>query len=228
VWQDNDASMGALLEGFDLVAVRESRSLREVRKWRADAILAPDVLFAAWDAGDPTAVTPGEDVAVIDGVGDGAARSLHDFAEFHRWPFYLMGRLHVPALMERPGAGYEVRGNAFPRILRSARDIAGLRGCVSGRFHGLVAALVMGVPVAALASNTHKIEGLLEDLELADLAQLDPQWLSWGQLRRRDDLERRIALWSKARCAHVRTRVQAAAESVEALFEDVRGLTRLS
>lgn len=51
---------------------------------------------------------------------------------------------------------------AVPRTWGAARAV------ITGRHHGIYAALLMGVPFVALSSNTHKIEGLIE--EFPDLA----------------------------------------------------------
>ena len=40
---------------------------------------------------------------------------------------------------------------------------------VTGRFHGVCLAAMIGVPFLALSSNSHKIEGILKDMDCSKL-----------------------------------------------------------
>ena len=43
------------------------------------------------------------------------------------------------------------------------------RGVVCGRFHAVAACAVLGIPFSAYSSNTHKIEGMMEDMGVGHL-----------------------------------------------------------
>lgn len=230
VWQRNGAAFGRALAAFSLVSVRESASREAIAPWRGDARLVPDLSFAAFaapDAGFADApAQPGEaaPIAVVDHVDRATAATLAGFAEYHRLPFYLMGRLHVDALAKGEGAGYARGDHVFPRVLRSAAELAAAQGCVTGRFHGFVAALCAGVPVAAVRSNTHKIEALARDAGLERLAILDDDWLALGHVRQREVVESRLAQWDAPARQSAARFVAEARRAIDALFDDVVAL----
>jgi len=212
------------------VSVRESRSLQEIQAWYRSARLVPDISFAAFKAvvdgpAEHLLLLPNKvELAVVDSVKLSIASQLHSFAEFHQLPFYLMGPLHQDILIDDICSGYEVQLEVFPRYLRSCLELKNAKACLTGRFHGLVASLSAGLPVVCLSSNTHKIEGMLEDLDLSSGVLLPEEWVLWGNIKRRDCVHNLLSQWGDERSAKVKAKVDQAVSAIYALFDDIKAL----
>lgn len=230
VWYENSPVLGELLDYFDIVAVRESHSMQAIQVWRPDARLVPDISFAAFAEQDsafegqltrPVISSP---LAVIDSVNSTVAGQLAAFGEFHRFPVYLMGDSHIDALVRHAGSGFQLDGTSYPRILRSPQELTFSDACLTGRFHGLAAAMCAAVPVVALPSTTRKIEGLLNDAGIGDHALLDHDWLGQGRNKQRDSVERLLSSWGRRTHQAVAVYTSSAREAIEQLFEDIAAL----
>lgn len=227
VWHENTAILGERLKCFDLVTVRESASLKAIRAWRSDAQLVPDLSFAAFRRGTPgfelsALSTASSSCAVIDSVFRDRTEALTDFADYFRVPMYLMGRLHTDLLLDDKHWGFREHGHeVFPRILRSPSELAAAGACVTGRFHGLIASLVAGVPTVALPSNTPKVEGLVHDMDLPESLLLDGSWHRLSNPRRMAQVEQRLSCWNEATQAAVSAFVDRSVIAVDRLFGNI-------
>jgi len=142
----------ATLARLDDFTVREGRSLVEARSRGARPRVVPDSYLAArFSAG-------GEPFAG-DVVTDWH-RQRHDSGGILQR--YLAERSATYVPLVTPEAWNSWAGLPF--------RLAGAECILTGRHHGVCAAVVAGTPFVALGSNTHKIEALLEDLELPFLA----------------------------------------------------------
>jgi polysaccharide pyruvyl transferase WcaK-like protein len=171
VWHENTDILGSYLDLFDIVSVRETRSFEEIQQFRPDARLVPDFSFAAFknavhhfdSSSFCQATRPG--IHVLDSVNSTTAEHLREFAEINNFPFFLMGGVQA-SLAAQERTVFTVDGVSYPRVLRDVCELEGAELCVTGRFHGLIAALLKGIPTFALPSNTPKVEGLLADIRV--------------------------------------------------------------
>src|SRR5690606_13460001 len=93
-------------------------------------------------------------IAVMDSVVPTAWKALLGFAEEGRLPFFAMPAGNLHKIRE------DVEGRSgpvWPRLLQLT-DVMASQAWITGRFHGLIAALCVGRPVCAISSNTAKIE----------------------------------------------------------------------
>jgi hypothetical protein len=134
-----------------------------------------------------------------------------------------MGRINVPRFLKSELV-YRVGDCPFPSILSSLDQLASTKGCLTGRFHGLIAALCSNSPVVALPSNTHKIEGLLEDAGISEVSLLPEGWLGFGNHERLDVVLEALDSWSAIRDQRVSAYVTGARSDIEQLFCDIYGL----
>jgi len=142
----------ATLTRLDDFTVREGRSLVEARSRGARPRLVPDSYLAArFSAGGQ----PFTGVVVTDWH-----RQRHDSGLILQQ--YLVNQTATFVPLVTPDA--ERLWAALPFRL------AGAECLLTGRHHGVCAAIVAGTPFVALGSNTHKVEALLEDLDLPFLA----------------------------------------------------------
>lgn len=194
-WAGISREHSSSLHDFDLVAARETRSRTELVELGIEVELMADMSLAYADS--PTKARQG--IGWTDSVVPPVARQLHRLARYAGWR-------HVPIQMP-PGNGmFRRRHLALADLARPARmlrnlqldlaihrdaekspasylsRIAGLEGLVSGRFHAICLAILVGTPFLAIESNTHKISALVADaglspervIEQASLGQLMP------------------------------------------------------
>lgn len=176
------------LRGATMMYCREDRSKRIADRYGIRAELCPDLTFAL-DMPPSLRWTSGNRIIVTDTTVDAINRVLHAYAKRNRFEFLpLRGRPEIASYFDRkslarvakfelrnrigrvfPGSfGMDRYGRAVPTVDRFLQEVAnGTRLVVSGRFHGVCLCLKLGIPFLAVASNTHKIEGMLEDAGLA-------------------------------------------------------------
>lgn len=171
VWQGNGPRMGRLLaRGADLVHVRDTASAAALPS-DVKASVTPDMSlhgFARLYAG---ATAQGDATAIIDNVRAPAGHALQHLAARTGAAFYAMP---YPALRQLTDAAITDPTAAIPRLL-TAPMLTSAPRWITGRFHGLIAALAAGRKICAIRSNTHKIEALLADANLSD-ALLHADW----------------------------------------------------
>ena len=226
-WHENTATLGQLLNVFDIVAVRDSISLKEIKPWYFDARVIPDISFAAFASttnffvGTPNTPANLSKLVVIDHVQNDIAANLAAFAEFHRFPFYLMGPLHIDSLIREVGNNFQIAGVAYPKILQSPAILKNADACVTGRFHGLTAALSIAMPVVAYSSNTPKMAGLLADIGVIDNVLLNSKWISQTRNKQLDSIERLLSTWSNKTHHSVKYFITSAKSQIDILFQDI-------
>jgi hypothetical protein len=122
-----------------------------------------------------------------------------------RHPWLWLGlRLRCKCVVQKPGESF-------------LRDLSRYREVVSGRFHGVCLAMLAGIPVVGIASNTHKIEGLFRDAGLDERAIV-----ATGDL---GELREKLA-YVASRMASIRSYVAAAPERIRQMFLEIRDLAR--
>ena len=171
VWQGNGPRMGRLLaRGADLVHVRDTASAATLPGDVA-ATVTPDMSLHGFARLYTGATAQGDTTAIIDNVRAPAGHALQHLAARTGAAFYAMP---YPALRQLTDAAITDPTAAIPRLL-TAPMLTSAPRWITGRFHGLIAALAAGRKICAIPSNTHKIEALLADANLSD-ALLPAEW----------------------------------------------------
>ncbi len=184
----NDSDIHADIAQFDSVWVRESRSCEELAAHGIESSICPDLTLRHQFAEPEPGAGPTRPLLVVDSVRGAANKYLLALAAETSAPLVTMKRntdtgridLAVPkahgAWLPKPFGRRAPRGtdlhctdrDAFAALLRDHRQV------ITGRFHGVCFALALGVPFHAVASNTFKIEALVEDVGL-DPARMLPE-----------------------------------------------------
>jgi polysaccharide pyruvyl transferase WcaK-like protein len=195
VWQDND-KLQQFLPSFQLIAARESRSQAAIACAGHSARVVADLVFASGSSAGfspQAAKNPAttDATVVIDSVDRQttlrwAWRALirrHGMLVMHPTNYERLVRrpLLVRGLARRSGVPLQLIGHNFAEQLGSFARV------ISGRFHGCCLAMLVGIPVLGLASNTHKIEGLFDDAGLGRMAIVNR-----GSRRELEDRFRRV------------------------------------
>lgn len=217
VWERNGRHLEEMCYGFDLITVRESWSLENVRKFARDAVLVPDL---AWNCPEPPADPKTEECGIIDCILPETTVMLQDLAFANSLEFRTMSGLLRPFARAAQN-GHPIK--TVPAALSEA-DLRRFGSWISGRFHGLILAMIHRSPVAALQSNTAKIQAMLHDIGIADkVCSIEEirQSTESGRLTEplREKLEYSSSDWAKVRSY----RDFAVAETAKT-FELIRGM----
>lgn len=168
VWEGNDR-LNEFLPNFDLIFCRESLSSHAILDNGYHAETVPDMVFAT-EPPDVSDISRKQGTAVMDSVSSALSRRLARFSILHGYPFFPLSqtnydrfsrnRLMNGFLTWRGGAPLYYWKEDLPKALSR------FQRAISGRFHGTCLSFLSATPVASIASNTHKIQGLYKDIGL--------------------------------------------------------------
>lgn len=148
VLQDLPETFAKTLRKLDVLHVREPRSAAVARAMGAEAEIVPDLCIEASWAETGTRNFQGGTV-----VGDAHPRAWEPVETLRRLPDE-WGR-------------FPLATQSSAKNWWRARGSLGTAGCyVTGRHHGVYLALLAGIPVVPMSSNSHKVEGLCEMLDI--------------------------------------------------------------
>lgn len=189
VFDERAPEIIAKVRHFTGIYCRETQSVRRLAAFGIGSELCPDLaLGLAMDR--PLAWTPGDDIVVLDTTVERKNRILHRFAANNGLAFLPIrtspkllnaadpcnisrilkfnARRYIGKLAPRSYTlnRYSEAVSSLHAFLHRLCD--GTRVVVTGRFHGVCLCLKIGVPFLAIGSNTHKIEGMLQDAGLVD------------------------------------------------------------
>ena len=225
-WQDNSNVLAKYLRYFDIVTVREEKSLSSAKLWCQNAQVVPDLSIKAFS--NPLKSQKDSQVAhesvfslsVIDSMIPASALALRDFALEHGAPMYCMGKKHMRLMTTHDKKIRTSNGNC-PKLLERTSQLTTAKACLSGRFHGTIAALCLGQPVIAIPSNTHKICSMLDDIGIKDVSLMDQQWLSDDYRSKKIKLEKRLELWTDSHSKKVSCYITDGRIKINRLFHDI-------
>jgi hypothetical protein len=154
VFQDAPGFDDALLR-LDDFTVRDARSLHQATARGFAARMVPDSYFAAAFS-EPSRPLEGDVVTDWHWQRGDVGEALDRYVRERSATF-------LPFVTPTAGTDW----SRVPGELASARVV------LTGRHHGVCAAILSGRPFVAMPSNSHKIEGLLEALDLEHLVATD-------------------------------------------------------
>jgi hypothetical protein len=177
VWQETGRAE-RVVPLISLAFVRESRSAAALAKLGLAAEVAPDLLLSAPAVGRLSDIVPVRGaITVFDHVSPAKAVFLSRWAGRNNAGFHPMApRTGIRSLRTLAGYCCFMVMAGFPSRLRDDQldSVLAAEVVVTGRFHGACLAIAAGRPFAAMASNSHKIEGMLDDARLGAGAIIIP------------------------------------------------------
>jgi hypothetical protein len=189
-WFANSPANTCRLAAFDLIALRDPLSRRELAQFGLDSLDAPDLAIREACNFPATEIIPGGRFIASDSTQTEITILLRDMAKKRGWDYLPI--LYTP-VRARPGKKsqkiwtkilvaqtlgplakyfmpprYHAHLAGSPSLLSYMDALRQSRGVLTGRFHTTCFCIGLGVPFVAIRSNTDKIRGLLLD------AGLDP------------------------------------------------------
>ena len=241
VYENNSQEIADLVRSYDLIFVRESRSQGALAAQGLSAQVVPDVslsysagashraiqrhgiLFRTRsirrlhvsfsnyregrerESGELACAQSGGMATVQDWAVAGAVKLLRGYAP-QSW------RKHVKKATKKSGQPF---GHGMQPTLDHLLDkVAGSQLVITGRFHLVCLALLTRTPFIAMRSNTHKIEGLVEDIGIPE--QYAPEAISLEGVRE-------LSCWRKGELEKVDAYVAHARQSIAAMFNSLTG-----
>lgn len=173
VWQNN-STLNQYLPMFSRIYTRESLSAGELVASGAACRVVPDLVLAT-QVRSPQGKSGG--IIVTDAVRTSMSRALFRYAMKHGLEFIpLQERIRKSILRKHPlaylAAKLQGRLTVCEQGISLMEKFQRADLVISGRFHGICLALAMGRSAVAIASNTHKIEGMMKDIGLGEGAVL--------------------------------------------------------
>ncbi|NBK99521.1 MAG: methyltransferase domain-containing protein, partial [Erysipelotrichia bacterium] len=159
VFQDNNEFINQYMKYFDLIFVRETRSKYELMRIGVDSEVVPDLSFYSCKQSKQN--DQKKSIGVTDSVYQQLTDGLYEYAIAKQCDF-------IPILKQN--AGYvSTKYDQYCQASNSEyyEKIANTNFIICARYHSLCLALQAEVPFLAISSNSHKIEGLLEDIGLS-------------------------------------------------------------
>jgi polysaccharide pyruvyl transferase WcaK-like protein len=245
VYENISQEIAQQVARFDLVYVRESRSKRALAAQGIAAQVAPDISLSYTPTIPEAARRQG--LLLTDSVRRDTSTRLFElsrqiadaqfislraeqpgrFAVVGDWVsrgvVALAGRYAPEATRKRakkarhegPQRSIEVANTLDELLLK----LASSQLVITGRFHMVCMAMLTKTPFIALPSNTHKIEGLLEDSGLSHrlaFEDVSPHLIT------------NLARWQPGELAMLATYLSRAKEAIAAMFEALRNETMLA
>jgi hypothetical protein len=225
VWQNNPQA-SRLLPHLDLIFCRESLSATEIERLGFEVRVIPDMVFASPLVSEiPSGSRQG--TVILDSVDPRLARCLAWHACRCHCTYMPMTPESYERIRRRRLLSWALakrsQGSPLHPGPEFSRKLTGYRAAISGRFHGTCLCFLANVPVASIASNTHKIEGLYLD------AGLDPSMVvrpgHCQRLPSMSTLAERIE-YARRRSTNIRRYVADAAIRIADMFARIAALER--
>ena len=190
-WFANTPEQADRLRALDLVALRDGESRRIVQARGITSLNAPDLAIRQameWHAAHPVLLGSSSGPGVSDSTRPEITRQLRDCARRKHWKYipvlfppvvprpgkkarkirakYRLARLLGPLARRFMSPRYHAHLVGKPDLNAYCSALSHCTGVLAGRFHTVCFCLGLRIPVAALSSNTPKIESLLADAGL--------------------------------------------------------------
>ena len=142
------------LDKLNLISVRETYSYQDlisIYPKKEKIIITPDILFA----------TKIDNKMIKIGYGDSVHRTLRESLG-KKTIFFPLNYIHK-------GTYRNIEQITMPTLYTYQMWLKSLELYITGRFHGACLAAMTKTPFLALYSNSHKMEGILKDMDCSEL-----------------------------------------------------------
>lgn len=223
VYQNNNQEIDDLVRRFDLVSARESKSQRELSLSSIPAICVPDLSFYSFPTIKRSRPSTPPIYLFSDSVlpeitaqlstrfhhRDGFSQILIWKPDLSLWR-HLRHKLSCKLLPKRRRTIY-----SFGNPLDAHRLMGRSELLVTGRFHFTCFAIAAGCPFLSTPSNTHKIEGMLQDAGLSHRILHTNQILAYPK---------DVPAWTEADSEACARFSRNAKESIGRLFDSIKDI----
>ncbi|MDD4910371.1 MAG: polysaccharide pyruvyl transferase family protein [Candidatus Omnitrophica bacterium] len=245
VYHANNEECAGYMKNFDLIFVRESLSKRELDRLGVNSEIVPDMTLFS-DAKDAPQRRRSDRIGFTDSAYIHLSQKMYNYSKRSKRfvylplvrPYRLEGVFNPMKLFQK--IKYEGR-NAMTflqnRVLGYALDhayerrlyyvnswkdyieiVGNLRMLITARFHALCFALTTETPFLALSSNSHKIEGIMQDIGLNNNRLVNFESLNERMISQYDS-------FSDDELSKVSDYTQSAVKKIEKMFDKIKGIS---
>ncbi len=234
-YQDNGDELAECIKYFDLVYVRETLSKKDLEKYNIQSKVVPDMTF--YSKFDLSKKIVSDHIGVSDSVYIELSEELFELCvekNFKYFPALASPKIRLNSvrniaryfkhsvfvsikfLLYKLGFKFShqtVRAFFYVGSYKDyIQEISRLNFLIAARYHSLCFALKTLTPFAAIKSNSHKIEGILQDIGIGEKRIIDRQNLNPFHMEEfiEDEVDK------------ILTYVNNAPLQIEAMFEEIR------
>ena len=237
-YQKNNDEMAACVKLFDLIYVRETLSKDDLSKYNIKSKVVPDMTF--YSQFNLSKKSPTEDIGASDSVYVEISKKIFELCKEKEYKFlpaltaskkirlngfkniikfvkyniyknikYILHQLRFRLFHEVDAKPYYM-----DNYQNYIQEISSLKFLIAGRYHSLCFSLKTLTPFVAIKSNSHKIEGMLEDVGIG----ID-------RVISEDDLNQfRVNNFNKVETDKILKYINEAPLKIEAMFKEIRGV----
>lgn len=240
-YQENGYEIADFMKSFDLIFVREKRSYEELEKYGVFSRIVPDLTFYSsylCDYGDRREI-----IGYTDSVYQDLSLDLCSKFNLEQYQFlpmvcrpYLDKRKRIKSLLRLLHFKQAEICLALKRKLNMPfsyqdkliensvlndylykKNLLSLKCIIAARYHALCFALQLRIPFLAIDSNSHKINGLLEDVKISKRRIVNAI----------DEIDDKIAEnlnFTHVEMQHIDHYVETARDKIDEMFNKINGL----
>ena len=165
IWEENSIEHAERLRNFDIVAVRDSVSERNLLEAGINVQRTPDLSLEQWN-NLSNEHQPKSPLLITDSIVYEKALSLFDASLILNGLFCLMDDRQLDRLHDDGCLGSAPTWKVSPNFLTNNCQIQNAVTVITGRFHVAIARLAMRLPFLFVESNTRKISNLCQDVRI--------------------------------------------------------------
>ena len=193
-WENNPDSWFDLIKNFNLIALRDQKSFRTLKKYKLPQLhYAPDLTFLSASPILEKSFYKSKKIIINDSVYAEVADQLFNFAQSRKFYYYpitkllptkqdaigynqkKINKLRIYSILSKISFGLFKPRRFYQDLLYAIDNTQEFKQkinqsdlVITGRYHCLCFCLQMQIPVLIIASNTDKMKNLLEDIGLND------------------------------------------------------------
>lgn len=236
-YQDNGEEIADYMKYFDLIYVRETLSKNDLERYSIKSFVVPDMTF--YSKYDTSRKIISNKIGVTDSVYLDLSEELYKTSlkkGYNYLPALTDMKLRINNIENVLRFIKYVVYKAIKRVLNLfgyklnhqsirtfyyingyenyIKQIANLNFLIVARYHSLCFALKTNTPFVAIKSNSHKIEGMLEDMGIGQ-----------ERIKSKQEIENVInSIFTNNELEKINNYVNLAPQRIEKMFEDIRKL----
>jgi len=242
LWEENSDEMAHNAAQADLIYVRDKYSQSALRKQLVNAVFAPDLTFYS---NYPALSIQNKTLGISDSVSHKVSEQCLNYAQLNKLHYLPITRPPSSQFDYRKDEKKFRKAQLYTLLLRffgawlplrtyykgllysydrTDNYVTQLRNCrmvIAARFHTACLCIQNRIPCVAIASNSHKLEALFNDVELSP-ERVFSSLSEYEQLHESSKID--LLEWSAIEAQHIESFIPMSHECLNAMFDEIAGL----